>query len=78
MISAYLLGQVNPESEQGLIQKLKAITGVEEAHVVFGKYDIIAKVHAETETALSNEVLEQIRQLPDFTKTQTLLISAQV
>lgn len=75
MINAYVLGQVIPESEQETISKIRAITGVQEAHLVFGKFDLVAKLSAENATALNSIVLEKIRQLPNLIMTQTLLVS---
>tara|TARA_Y100000310_G_scaffold3277_1_gene4193 strand:- start:116 stop:376 length:261 start_codon:yes stop_codon:yes gene_type:complete len=75
MINAYILGQVNPDTEKATVDRLKEISGVKEAHVVFGKFDIVAKLSAENQEILNNTILEQVRQITDFTKTQTLLVA---
>ena len=75
MINAYILGQVTPEKETSVIEKLKTINNVEEAHVVFGKFDIVMKLKAETKESLNSTILDQIRKLPDIKNTQTLLVT---
>jgi DNA-binding Lrp family transcriptional regulator len=75
MINAYLLGQLNPETEQNTIDKLRAINGVQEAHIVFGKFDLVVKLNAETQESLNNTILEEVRKITDITKTQTLLVA---
>ena len=76
MINAYLLGQVNPEGgDENILERLKSITGVQEAHIVFGKFDIVAKIRSETPETLEKTVFEEVRKIPDIIKTQTLLVS---
>jgi len=76
MINAYLLGQINPEGgDENTLERLKSINGVQEAHIVFGKFDIVAKIRSETPETLEKTVFEEIRKLPDIIKTQTLLVS---
>ena len=75
MITAYILGQISPNTEQATVNQFKNINGVQEAHIVFGKFDIIAKLSAETQETLNSTILNQIRQIPELIKTQTLLVA---
>ena len=45
---AFVLINAEVGNEQELIRKLKAIPNVTEVHVVYGVYDVIAKVESDT------------------------------
>jgi DNA-binding Lrp family transcriptional regulator len=75
MINAYILGQISPNTEKATVDQLNNINGVQEAHIVFGKFDIIAKISADTEEILNTIILDKVRQIPELVKTQTLLVA---
>ncbi len=53
------------------IQKIKNVT---EAHSVYGVYDIVAKIEAETMTKLKNLVTWKIRRLNRVRSTLTMIV----
>ncbi|KPJ71759.1 hypothetical protein AMJ50_00215 [Parcubacteria bacterium DG_74_3] len=59
------------EKEKEVVEATKAIREVEGAWVVYGNYDIIAKVTARDLKALNNIVQNQIRQIPNVRATLT-------
>ncbi|MBR9703577.1 Lrp/AsnC family transcriptional regulator, partial [Candidatus Woesearchaeota archaeon] len=48
---------------------------VVEAHILFGEWDLIAKLQAETPEAAATFVMENIRQLDDVKLTSTLIVA---
>jgi hypothetical protein len=50
--------------EEEVIQKLNSSPHIEEAHFLFGEWDIIAKVVARDFNGVSKVVLDEIRSLP--------------
>jgi len=56
-----------------VLNKIKAIEGVEEAEMVYGVYDIVAKVKTETMDQLKHIITYKIRMLANIRATQTLL-----
>ncbi len=44
MMVAYILLACDSGSENSVMEQLKAIAGVKEAHGVFGPYDLLVKV----------------------------------
>ena len=57
-----------------MLKDLKKIEGVEEAYAVYGVYDIIAKVGAETMDKLKEIVTWRIRRLDKVRSTLTMIV----
>lgn len=76
MPTAYVLIKVAAGAEVRVFEALTKIEGVEEVNVVYGEYDIIAKVNARSMDDLRNIVTKQIRGVRDIVKTETSIIAA--
>jgi len=74
--TAYVLIKVAAGAEARVFEALTKIEGVEEVNVVYGEYDIIAKVNARSMEDLRNIVTKQIRSVRDIVKTETSIIAA--
>jgi DNA-binding Lrp family transcriptional regulator len=74
MPEAFVL--INAESgfEDNVLKELKTIQNVEEAYFLYGIYDIITKVKAETMEQLKDMVTKRIRVLPKVRSTLTLIM----
>ena len=57
-----------------VLNKVKAIEGVEVAEMVYGLYDIVAKVKTETMDKLKHIITYKVRTLENVRATQTLLV----
>ena len=75
MPTAYIFINTKPTSMPEVLKELKAVEGVEEAAMVYGVYDIVAKVKTDTMDQLKKIISYNIRRLDNLTATQTLLIS---
>ena len=80
-ISAYILVTVDYKllkqfklSQQDLVNKIRKLEGIEEAHMVTGGTDIILKVNVESIETLNHLVTERLRNLEAIDKTQTMVI----
>ena len=71
-LSAYVLINVNLGCETEILQALKKVQGLEEAFYVFGDYDIIAEVNANTIDEL-NQIVSQISKLRNVRSTVTMI-----
>ena len=60
-----------------VLEKVKAIEGVEEAQMIYGVYDIVAKIKVGTMDKLKHIITYNIRALPKVLSTQTLLVVQQ-
>jgi len=74
--TAYVLIKAVPGAEAKIFEGLKNIGGVEEVNVVYGEYDVIAKVNAPNMDELRNIVIKQIRgELRGIVKTETAIVT---
>ena len=60
--------------ENEVLKQLKTLPNVKEAHPVYGVYDIIAKVTADTQDKLKEIVTKKIRGLENVRSTLTMLV----
>jgi DNA-binding Lrp family transcriptional regulator len=71
---AFVLINAEIGAEEVVINALKKIPNVVEAYVVYGVYDIVAKVQAESMTRLKEIVTWKIRQLDKVRSTLTMIV----
>lgn len=74
MVQAFVLINSQPGTEQGVFEKIKALSVVKEAHKIFGAYDIIAKIEEKDTEMLHETITRQIRQIEKVISTLTLII----
>lgn len=73
MVTAFVLVLTTAGKERETLEKLKEIPEVKEAYVVYGEYDLLLKVEAETLKALDDVIMGKIRRLPEVQLTSTLI-----
>jgi len=61
-------------SEAEVLKKLKKTAGVKEAYLVYGVYDIVAKVEAETMKKLREVIASKIRGIDGVGSTLTMIV----
>lgn len=76
MPSAFVLINTEIGAEEEIVQELKKIPNVKEAYVVYGVYDIVAKVEAENMDKLKEIISWKIRRLDKVRSTLTMLVVA--
>lgn len=74
MPSAFVLINTEIGAEEEILQELRKIPNVKEAYVVYGVYDIIAKVEAENMDKLKEIISWKIRRLDRVRSTLTMLV----
>jgi len=72
---AFVLINAELGKEQGILKELSSIPNVKEAHFVYGVYDIITKVEAESMEKLKELITFKIRRLPDVRSTLTMTVA---
>ena len=72
MLKAFILINVNLGCEAEVLKALMNIQGFDEAFYVFGDYDMIAKVTANTMEEL-NQTVSQVRKLANIKSTSTVI-----
>jgi len=61
-------------SEDEVLRGLKPISEVKEAHLVYGVYDIIARIETETMQELKDAVSWKIRRVDKVRSTLTMIV----
>jgi Lrp/AsnC family transcriptional regulator for asnA, asnC and gidA len=74
LVSAIILINTDAGGEEEVFEKLKNYNEVTEAYIVYGVYDIVAKVEASDMDYLRNFVSSTIRKLPKVRSTLTMII----
>lgn len=73
MASAYVLINTEIGGEEDVIAQLKAMPEVEEVSVVYGVYDIVAKITSETMELLKENITTKVRHLNKVRSTMTMI-----
>lgn len=74
MPMAFVLINTEIGSESDVLKTLKKVEGVKEAYTVYGVYDIIAKMTAETMDKLKELVTWHVRRLDKVRSTLTMIV----
>ncbi len=74
MPSAFVLINAEIGSEEEVLKELKKVEGVEEAYIVYGVYDVIAKITADTMDKLKDVVTWNVRRLNKVRSTLTMIV----
>jgi DNA-binding Lrp family transcriptional regulator len=75
--TAFVFITTEPASMPEVLKEVEAIEGVEEAEMVYGVYDIVAKVTVETMDRLKQIITYHIRKIDKVLTTQTLVVVRQ-
>jgi DNA-binding Lrp family transcriptional regulator len=74
MPTAFVLINTEIGSEADVLKELKRVEGVDEAFAVYGVYDIIARVKADTMDRLKETVTWKVRRLDKVRSTLTMIV----
>ena len=71
---AFVLINAEIGAEADVVKELRKIEGVEEAYTVYGVYDIVAKIRANSMDRLKEIVTWNIRRLNKVRSTLTMIV----
>jgi DNA-binding Lrp family transcriptional regulator len=74
LATAFVLINAEIGSESDVLKDLKDIPEVKEAHMVYGVYDIIARIETETMQDLKDTISWKIRRLDKVRSTLTMIV----
>jgi DNA-binding Lrp family transcriptional regulator len=73
--TAYVLLNTEIGAESAVLEALKKVEGVEEAHNLWGVYDIIASIKADTLDKLTYIITKKIEQIGKINAKLTMIIT---
>ncbi|MEM3736606.1 MAG: Lrp/AsnC ligand binding domain-containing protein [Candidatus Bathyarchaeia archaeon] len=73
---AFVLINAELGSEEEVVEELKKLSNVKEVYVVYGIYDIIVKVEAESLDKLKEYIFSKIRQMRNIRSTLTMVVTS--
>jgi DNA-binding Lrp family transcriptional regulator len=73
MSLVYVLLNTEPSQMESVLEEIKEIDGIEEAYMVYGLYDICAKVKTEIPQEL-NGIVNKIRSQDNVLSTLMLMV----
>jgi len=74
LATAFVLINAEIGAEAEVLKELKNISEVKEAHMVYGVYDIIARVETDTMQELKDVISWKIRRLDKVRSTLTMIV----
>ena len=75
MPAAFIVINAEMGSEEEVLDELKKLERVKEAYLVFGLYDIIVKVEADSMEELKDTVTWELRKMNKVRSTLTMLVA---
>lgn len=72
---AYVLIGLTDCDEQLIVEKLTKHKQIEEIHILFGEWDLIAKLNVESPEEAGTFVMDKIRSLNEVQLTSTLIVA---
>ena len=73
MVTAYVLLTVKPGEESTVADKLSKMPEVKDVSVVYGEYDVVAKIEKESMEALQDFLIKQVRAMDEVERTSTMI-----
>ncbi|NOZ80390.1 MAG: Lrp/AsnC family transcriptional regulator [DPANN group archaeon] len=72
---AYVMISLKNPKEDVIMDKLLEHEEVKEAHIVFGEWDLMAKIESENPESLATFVMENVRNLSEVKLSSTLIVA---
>jgi len=73
-VNAYVFIVVTVGREKKVLEEIKKINGISEAMIVYGEYDIVARVTTSSLKELTQTVMK-IRRINDVLRSETLIFA---
>lgn len=76
MVLAFILITAKSGYEKSIVDELQDIDGVEEVEILYGEYDLIAKIKVDSIDQLGTFIMENIRPVEGVERTSTLIVAS--
>ena len=73
MVISYILLIVKPGEESKVAEEMNKLEQVKEINIVYGEYDIVAKIEEKSMEDLQSFLIKKIRAMDQVERTSTLI-----
>jgi len=73
MVQAFVLVKTTAGAAEGLVERIRAVPQVQEAHIVAGEYDIVAEIEVAEVYEVLDAVAGDVRSLDGVADTRTYM-----
>jgi len=74
LATAFVLINAEIGSESEVLEELKALPEIKEAHLVYGVYDIITRLETDIMQDLKDTISQKIRRIEKIRSTLTMIV----
>ena len=74
VVSAVVLVNTNMAQQEKVLDRIRQVKGVEEAHALWGVYDLLVKITANSIERLREIIKDNLKRLAGVASTLTLMI----
>ena len=74
-MQAYVQISLDSAREKEILTKIEKMKEVKEVHILFGEWDMIAKIDVSSAEALGSFIMDNLRSLPGVKLTSTMIIA---
>lgn len=74
MHTAFVLFKTEPSMERDVYVALSEMDAITETHALYGEYDLVARVEAESAKALTKLLMGDLRTVGGVKETETLIV----
>ena len=71
MIVAFIMAKVESTKSRNILEEIRSLDEVEEAHLIYGAYDLLIKCAFKTPEGLSSFVVNELRSVDGIKDTIT-------
>lgn len=73
MVRAFVMIKTGPGKSEGILEEIRTLANVNEAHIVAGAYDIIAEIEAAEVYRVLQAVSTEVQNFSGVTDTKTYI-----
>ncbi|HDR53194.1 MAG TPA: Lrp/AsnC family transcriptional regulator [archaeon] len=75
MVLAYIMVRADAGKEREVVQKVKSLPEVKDAHIIYGEWDAIIKVEVKDVEAITAFVIDKLRKMDIVKLTSTMIVA---
>jgi DNA-binding Lrp family transcriptional regulator len=75
MVLAYIMVRVDAGKERDVAGKVKKMSEVKEANIIYGEWDLVIKINVKNVEEITAFVVDKLRHLKEVKLTSTMIVA---